>query len=258
MDLRSKVDALNHFFKQNQHIALGFSGGVDSAYLFYAAVQNGVQIMPYFVKTAFQPDFELQDAQRVSRFLKTPMTVITADILSFPKICANPPDRCYYCKKAIFGLLYSRATKDGFSVLIDGSNASDDAADRPGMRALNELNVRSPLRECGITKTEIRLLSKNAGLFTWNKPSYACLATRIATGNPISGSLLSKIEKAEDALFTLGFSDFRIRVYHDAARIQMSTEQMPSAIQYADKIITALSPYFTPILLDLEGRDPNG
>jgi uncharacterized protein len=122
------------------------------------------------------------------------------------------------------------------------------------MKATAELSVRSPLRECGISKDEVRRLSKEAGLFTWDKPAYACLATRVPTGRPITKALLHQVEKSEDALFSLGFTDFRVRVYEDAARLQFLPEQMPAALEQRAEIIRVIKPYFPHILMDLEGR----
>jgi uncharacterized protein len=144
---------------------------------------------------------------------------------------------------------------NGIPLIIDGTNASDDAADRPGMKALTELSVRSPLRECGITKDEVRRLSKEAGLFTWNKPAYACLATRIPSGRTITKTLLQRIEKAEDALFTLGFTDFRVRVLGEMARLQFPQEQMDDVSNKRTSIVKAIKSYFTAVLLDLESRN---
>ncbi|MCL2254284.1 MAG: TIGR00268 family protein, partial [Lachnospiraceae bacterium] len=137
---------------------------------------------------------------------------------------------------------------------IDGTNASDDASDRPGMKALAELKVRSPLRECGITKDEVRRFSKEAGLFTFDKPAYACLATRIPTGRPITGELLEKVELAENALFKLGFSDFRVRVFAEAARLQFPERYISEVLKKRTEIIKAIKPVFPLVLLDLEGR----
>ena len=122
------------------------------------------------------------------------------------------------------------------------------------MRALAELSVRSPLRECGLTKAEIRACSREAGLFTWDKPAYACLATRVPAGEAITADLLARVEGAEDALFRLGYTDFRVRVFHSAARLQLPRGQMERAVREAEELRQALKPYFTPILLDLEGR----
>ena len=120
------------------------------------------------------------------------MEVLPIDVLCHEKVTANPPDRCYHCKQQIFGKILEKAKADGFSLVLDGTNASDDAADRPGMRALAELKVRSPLRECGLTKAVIREKSMEAGLFTWDKPAYACLATRIPTGEVITAEKLER------------------------------------------------------------------
>ena len=245
---------LEQFFQENPRCALGFSGGVDSAYLLYAGVKAGADIRPYFIKTAFQPAFELADAQKLAAGLGAEVTVLELDALADPRVAANPADRCYFCKQNLFRTLKERAIADGYPVLLDGTNASDEAGDRPGMRALAELSVRSPLRECGLTKAEIRARSREAGLFTWDKPAYACLATRVPAGEAITADLLARVEGAEDALFRLGYTDFRVRVFHGAARLQLPRGQMERAVREAETIQAALKPYFTPILLDLEGR----
>ena len=245
---------LEQFFQENPRCALGFSGGVDSAYLLYAGVKAGADIRPYFIKTAFQPAFELADAKKLAAGLGAEVTVLELDALADPQVAANPADRCYYCKQNLFRTLKERAIADGYPVLLDGTNASDEAGDRPGMRALAELSVRSPLRECGLTKAEIRARSREAGLFTWDKPAYACLATRVPAGEAITADLLARVEGAEDALFRLGYTDFRVRVFHSAARLQLPRGQMERAVREAETIQAALKPYFTPILLDLEGR----
>lgn len=246
---------LSDFFRENPRAALAFSGGTDSAYLLYEALQCGAEVRPYYVKTPFQPRFELDDALRLTKELGTELTVIEYDILDDGLVAANPADRCYHCKKKLFSLLLrERAANDGLSLIIDGTNASDDAGDRPGMRALGELCVRSPLRECGLTKAEIRARSKEAGLFTWNKPAYACLATRVPTGRPIERELLQRVEGAESELFALGFTDFRVRLFHEAARIQLPAAQMAAALERRGDILARLKKYFDTILLDMETR----
>ena len=248
---------LEEFFRDNPRAALAFSGGTDSAFLLWAAARYGAQVRAYFVKTAFQPAFELRDAERLARELSMPLTVVEADILAVPGAAENGPELCYHCKRALFTRLTEAARADGFSLLIDGTNASDDAGDRPGMRALRELSVRSPLRECGLTKEEVRRLSREAGLFTWDKPAYACLATRIPTGTRISRETLEAVEQAEDALSALGFSDFRVRVFGGAARIQLTGEQMNRAWERREEILQTLRPLFPAVLLDLEPRQPS-
>lgn len=245
---------LQTFFETHKAAALAFSGGTDSAYLLYAGLHSGAQIRPYYIKTAFQPQFELDDARRLADSLGVELTVLTLDVLAVPQVQSNPADRCYYCKRALFSALRARAEADGFSLLLDGTNASDDAGDRPGMRALSELCVRSPLRECGLTKERIRALSREAGLFTWDKPAYACLATRIPSGERIDAALLRRIEGAENALAAAGFTDFRVRVFFGAARVQLPKSQLARAAERAEELHTALAPYFSPVLLDLAGR----
>ena len=245
---------LANFFGTNPRAALGFSGGVDSAYLLYAGLKQGAEIQPYYVRSAFQPEFEHKDALRLCKDLGVSLVTIELDILAIPEVASNPARRCYFCKKAIFTALKQRALQDGYTLLIDGSNASDDAEDRPGMQALAELQVRSPLREAGLTKAEIRQLSKEAGLFTWNKPAYACLATRIPTETPIQANDLQRVEAAEDLLRQMGFSDLRVRLFHGAARLQLPKDQMQTALENAAALRNALAPYFETVLLDLAGR----
>ena len=245
---------LQDFFRENPVCAVAFSGGVDSAYLLHAAVSCGRRIAAYFVRTPFQPDFELSDAREVVRLLGTELTVIEFDVLTIPEVAANPENRCYYCKRALFTRLLEAARTDGFPLVLDGCNASDDAADRPGMRALRELGVRSPLRECGITKAEIRRLSKEAGLPVWNKPSYACLATRIPAGTAITAEDLTRVSRGESALMERGFSDFRLRLRGADGLLQVREEQMPLARQLLPELQTELAADFRHIVLDDTAR----
>ncbi len=245
---------LTDFFRKHPHLALAFSGGTDSAYLLWAAKEAGADVRPYFIKTAFQPAFELEDARRLAAELSVPLRVVEADILSLDAVTANPPERCYHCKRALFTALRAAAAEDGYTAVIDGTNASDDAADRPGMQALQELGVLSPLRLCGITKEEVRRRSRAAGLFTAEKSAYACLATRIPTGEAITAETLRRVEGAETALSAMGFSDFRVRLFHGAARLQLPGEQLPQAVSLRGQIREALSPYFAEVLLDLKER----
>ena len=245
---------LEQFFKENKRVAIAFSGGVDSAYLLYAAMQNGADAKAYFVKSAFQPQFEQEDAMTLASQMGAGMKVLEVDVLCKENITANPADRCYYCKKVIFETIVEAATKDGYPLLIDGTNASDDSADRPGMKALTELSIRSPLRECGLTKDEIRRLSKEASLFTWDKPAYACLATRIPTGEAITLEKLQRTEAAENFLSSLGFVDFRIRSKDDAAKIQVTARDLPKIIENREAVFEELKRYYKEVTLDLEVR----
>ena len=250
----NKCDLLNQFFADHPRMALAFSGGVDSAYLLHAAVKVGCDVRPYYVKTAFQPEFEFADAKQLAQQLGVEMRVIEKDILAVENVRANPANRCYFCKRALFTAIIYAAQQDGYPVLIDGTNASDDADDRPGMRALRELEVRSPLREAELTKAEIRMLSKEAGLFTWNKPAYACLATRIPSGTAIDENTLARIERSEDALRAMGFSDLRVRVMGSTAKLQLPEAQFILAAQRRADILAALSDDFESVLLDMKAR----
>ena len=245
---------LQQFFEENKRVALGFSGGVDSAYLLYAAKAYGADIAAYYVATPFQPRFEREDALCLAEQLGITVTVLELDILQDSQIVANPKNRCYFCKKRIFTAICDAANNDGYPLVMDGTNADDNCADRPGMQALKELGVRSPLREAGLTKQQIRYFSKKAGLFTHDKPAYACLATRIPTGIPITELLLDKTERCENFLKSLGFVDFRIRYLDGSARIQIKADQLPLLMQYRKTILDTLQQDYTAVLLDLEVR----
>lgn len=245
---------LKEFFEENRKAAIAFSGGVDSAYLIYAAQRYGVEVKAYYVRSAFQPEFEWRDALRLSIELNVEMKVLSVNILENRDVTSNPYNRCYYCKKIIFSEIIKAALEDGFSLILDGTNASDEESDRPGMQAIRELKVRSPLRECGLAKKEIRKLSQEAGLFTWDKPAYACLATRIPTGCEITKEMLFKTEQAEEALFRLGFTDFRVRMLGDIARLQVPADQFGKVLEQKERIIAELKKYYSSILLDLEER----
>ena len=245
---------IQDFFRAYPRAALAFSGGVDSAYLLYAGLSCGAEIRPYYVKSQFQPQFEFEDALRLCRELGIEPRVLRLDALSVPEVRANGPDRCYSCKINIMSTVMAAAREDGYPVLLDGTNASDAADDRPGMRALGELGVLSPLRLCGLTKPEIRRLSREAGLFTWNKPAYACLATRVKTGESITNERLAAVEAGEDFLFSLGFTDFRLRTCGGAALLQFPAEQLPAAYAREEEIRRRLAADFSEIRIDPEGR----
>lgn len=246
---------LSDFFRENPRAAVAFSGGVDSAYLLSAAKQAGADVGAYYVKSAFQPQFELEDAIRIAKKLDVNMKILTVDVLADQIVAENPADRCYYCKKLIFTTIMEAAGTDGYKVLLDGTNASDEEGDRPGMRALRELSVRSPLRECGLTKDEIRRRSKEAGLFTWDKPAYACLATRIPAGERITKEKLEAAEAAENDLFSLGFTDFRVRRFGGAARLQFQAGQLSAVLERREEIVAKLKQYYSAVLLDMEVRE---
>lgn len=243
---------LEEFFSQNRKVALCFSGGVDSSYLLYAGLYHGAHIQPYYLKTEFQPEFELEDARRLAKELGVKLIVKTASSLDNPQIVQNDEQRCYHCKNTGLRKIYEMAKADGYDVVIDGSNADDDPSERPGMKALEEMGILSPLRIANLTKAQIRALSKEANLFTWNKAAYACLATRIPSGTKLEKEMLQKVERSERALFEMGFYDFRVRVLGDYARLEIREEQMQKAIDNRQRIIDQIA--FDKVLLDLEPR----
>lgn len=246
---------LQEYFNANPKGALALSGGVDSAYLLHCAQAVGAQVQPYFAETQFQPAFERRDAAQLCSGLGLPLKVLALDVLADAQVRRNPPERCYYCKRKIFSAIAAAAAQDGYRLLWDGTNASDAVMDRPGMRALQELQVQSPLRLCGLTKAQIRAGAKAAGLQVWDKPAYACLATRVQPGMRITAENLARIERAEQALFTLGFRDFRVRQRGDTALLQLPQAQLPRALEQRKVLLQALRAEFSAAVLDLEARD---
>lgn len=247
-------DKLIAWFAGHPRVALAFSGGVDSAYLLYAAREAGAEVRAYYAVSAFQPEFERDDARKLAAECGVELVEIPLDVLADERIASNPADRCYWCKRTIFGAIAEAAERDGFPLVIDGTNASDDTSDRPGMRALQELGVRSPLRECGLTKQRIRKLSREAGLFTWDKPSYSCLATRIPHDEHLTAEALAATERAEDFLRERGFSDFRVRRIGDCARIQLPRDQWDKLLEEHETVRAALADDYADVLLDLKER----
>ena len=214
-------ESLEQFFRAHPRVLLAFSGGTDSSYLLFAAEKCGADVSAYTARGPFQPRSETSDAVSFAGSIGAEHTVIDVDPLSDARIAANGPDRCYLCKKALFGTLRRISDAQG-RVLIDATNASDDPASRPGMKALEELDVISPLRICGITKAKVRELSRMAGLPTADIPSNSCLATRIPAGTQITEDALARAEESEDALRAMGFSGFRVRDRGDSCVFEVS------------------------------------
>lgn len=248
------MQTLRDFFAAHPKAAVALSGGTDSSYLFYAAHKYGCDVHGYFFETPFQPASERRDASQIAQLVDAPLTIVEKDVLEDACVAENGPRRCYWCKRALFMQLCRCAAADGYTTVLDGTNATDDSSDRPGMLALQELGVLSPLRMCGLGKDDVRRLSREAGLFTADKPAYACLATRVPTGEPITYAVLQRVEQAEGALARLGFSDYRVRVFHGAARIQLPEAQFPQALAHRAEICRAMEMLFDEVLLDLKPR----
>ena len=248
------IDCLSEFFENNFKFALAFSGGVDSSYLLYRAKESGADFKAYFMYSQFQPEFELRSAQALAEHIGVSLTVLEIDALALEAIAVNDRNRCYHCKRNMFMVLLDAAARDGYSLVIDGTNASDDAGDRPGMRALGELGIRSPLRECGLDKASIRARSRIVGLPCCDKPAYSCLATRVSTGQRLDARLLEELSASEAFLFGEGFTDFRIRVIGRQAMLQFTEAQLPLAFSRREKILAELSSYFDVVSLDIKAR----
>lgn len=184
------VEALDAFFARTPRLAVAFSGGCDSSYLLAAALRAGCTVKAYGARTAFQPAFEIADAARLARELGAAYELLDVDVLAHGEVCANASDRCYRCKTVIFSTILERMARDGYEVLADGTNASDNPERRPGFRALAELGVVSPLRRAGMIKDNVRAASRELGLFTADKPSFSCLAVHVPEGAPITQAAL--------------------------------------------------------------------
>lgn len=176
---------------RNARYGLAFSGGADSAYLLAALLRDGYDVKAYTIRTAFQLPRDTEDALRLARELNADHELIDVDIFARDEVCANPADRCYLCKRVVFGTILEHMAADGRAVLLDATNASDDPARRPGFRAMRELGVVSPLREAGMTKDDVRTASRELGLFTADKPSFACFAVRVPTSERITPETLA-------------------------------------------------------------------
>lgn len=246
---------LIEYLKELDHIAIALSGGVDSSFLAYAAKQSGIPCKAYVVKSQFVPQFELEDAIQIAKIIDIPLEVIPVNVLNFEEVVSNPSNRCYYCKHYVFSTILEWARRDGFTIIADGTNASDEINNRPGMKALKELSIRSPLRECNLTKTMIRELAHKANLFTWDKPSYACLATRFNNGQKITNADLKNIEKAESYLFLLGLTNFRVRLIGQMAKIQIPECQIDKIIKNRHDILLFFKTMFDDVVLDFEVRE---
>ncbi len=246
---------LKDFFKTQKKVAVALSGGIDSAYLLYAAKKYGAEVSAYFVKSEFVPDFEAKDVRSLAKEIGVKVKTLRVSALGLDHITENGVDRCYFCKKMMFETILEAARLDGFDVVLEGTNASDDVSDRPGFKAIGELLVISPLWLCGLTKTEIRKLAKEAGISIWEKPSYSCLATRVAKGMEITKEKLKRIEVAEDLLFSMGFSDFRVRLCgEESARLELNKKDTNLFKRYRTEVSEKLGNLFSSVTFDLEAR----
>lgn len=236
-------------------LAVAFSGGVDSTYLLHEAVKAGKEkVTALIMKTPSVPKRELDEAVTFCKSRGISFFVLSADPFSAAGFRENGRDRCYICKHFLFSTLLEKAKEERIPFVADGTNADDRKEFRPGLRALKELDIRSPLAEAGLTKKEIRELSEKEGLPTWNKPSFSCLVTRFPYGEELTVEKLRRTEAAENLLAELGFTQRRVRVHGNLARIEVLPAEIPLLLERRDMISSRLEELgFLYTTVDLKG-----
>lgn len=255
MTVEEKFENLKKFLRELGSVAVAFSGGVDSTFLLKVAHEvlkdNAVAIT---ATSEFFPAFETFDAENFCRAENIRQIFLRENILNVENISQNPPNRCYICKKNLFAKIKKIAAENNLACVVEGSNMDDCGDYRPGMKAVAELEIKSPLREAALYKTEIRELSKKLNLPTWNKPSFACLASRFVYGESITVEKLQMVERAENFLRANGFSQFRVRIHDKLARIEILPADFEKILSLREEIISAFKSYgFNYISLDLQG-----
>ena len=241
-------------------VAVAFSGGVDSTLLLKAAAETlgADNVLAVTAVSRFFPAREKDEAAAFAASLGVRQVFAYEDEMNIPGVPENGPDRCYHCKHALFTAMRELAAAEGYTTLAEGTNLDDEADYRPGMRALSELGIESPLRKAKLYKKDVRALSKELGLPTWQKPAFACLASRVPYGEPLTPEKLARIEKAEDKLRELGFTNLRVRDHHDGeiARIEVEREEFGRLLdrQIADTVDTYLKQLgYTYVAVELTG-----
>ncbi|MGB3082802.1 MAG: ATP-dependent sacrificial sulfur transferase LarE [Candidatus Omnitrophota bacterium] len=252
-----KLVKLKNILEEMGSTLVAYSGGVDSTFLLKVAADVlKDNILAVTSKSPTYPPKEIKLAQKICKQLDVKHVIISTDELNDENFTSNPPERCYYCKKELFSKLAELARKHNLNCISEGSNLDDINDFRPGTKAITELGIRSPLKECELTKDEIRQISKNMGLPTWDKPSFACLSSRFPYGTAITEEELSKVSQAEDFLSSLGFKQLRVRVHGDMARIEVLKEDMNILLEknLREKVVSKLKALgYNYIALDLQG-----
>ena len=256
-ELEQKYDQLKDRIASAGKAAIAFSGGVDSVFLLYAAKEAlGSEVLALTMSLHAVPKRELREAVEFCRTKGIRQRVETMDEFTIEGFADNPPNRCYLCKRALFQRMLDAAMAEGFETLMEGSNLDDQGDYRPGLRALQELKIQSPLKETGFTKAEIREMSRRLQLPTWEKPSMACLASRFAYGEEITPEKMKMVEQAEEFLADLGFVQRRVRMHGHLARIELLPKDIPRIMEekryeQASRRLKELG--FSYVTLDLQG-----
>jgi len=255
MGVYQKEQGLGKILAELGSMAVCFSGGVDSTFLLAKAVSYGTgKVVAVLIKSESMTSTELHAAQENAQQLGLEPVVIEVKELNEPKLAANPPDRCYYCKQLSYGEIIRFAKQQGIEHILDGTNADDLADYRPGLKAKQEAGVLSPLAKVGLSKAEIRTLSQQIDLPTWDKPSSPCLNSRVPYGEPITLQKLDQIAQAEAFLRELGFKELRVRHHSGLARIEVVPAQIAAVLAQATVIEETLKTYgFTWVSVDLGG-----